>query len=627
MDATPESNLIIERDVMVQMRDQVKLATDVYYPQGQASSEALPVLLERTPYDKQDPERSARASFFARHGYVVVLQDCRGCYGSEGDLYFLANEPKDGYDTVEWIAAQDWCDGSVGTFGTSYMSWTQSALASQNPPHLGCMIPNMGGWNAHTSTVRQGGAFELRFMAWAFWHSAQNSSATLKQEPWLQPALNTGPSFRDWLQRLPLKEGQTQLALIPNYERWIFDIYTRGTYDDFWRQPGFAIEEHLDQHSDVPTLLVGGWYDSYTRATLDAYRALSRSKKGPIKVIIGPWTHGTYTTEEQTSGDIDLGDAAALESFDELHLTWFDRWLKNKNPGIDQEAPIQLFVMGGGSGKKTRLGHLDHGGSWRHETEWPLARTSFTRFYLHGNGLLQTELPTEDEGQTTYRFDPDNPVPTIGGNFSSLSFLSPLPQKAAPDQPAGAERREEITPCGGYDQRESDRFFGCKPPFLPLGSRRDVVVFQTLPLEEDVETTGPIKVKLWVSSSAPDTDFTAKLIDCYPPSADYPQGYALNLTDSILRVRYANSREKEVFLEPSGIYPLIVVLYPTSNLFKRGHSIRLDISSSNFPRFDVNPNTGEPVGRNRRRTEADNTIHHSRQFPSHIVLPIIANTS
>ena len=627
MDTTPKSNLVIDRDLMVQMRDQVKLATDVYYPQGQASSEALPVLLERTPYDKQDPKRSARASFFARHGYVVVLQDCRGCYGSGGDLYFLANEPRDGYDTVEWIAAQDWCDGSVGTFGTSYMSWTQSALASQNPPHLACMIPNMGGWNAHTSSVRQGGAFELRFMAWAFWHSAQNSSATLKQEPWLQPALNTGPSFREWLRRLPLTEGQTQLSLIPSYERWIFDIYTRGTYDDFWRQPGFAIEEHLDQHSDVPTLLVGGWYDSYTRATLDAYMALSRSKRGPIKVIIGPWTHGTYTTEEQTSGDIDLGDAAALESFDKLHLTWFDRWLRNKNTGIDREAPIQLFVMGGGSGKKTRSGHLDHGGSWRHETEWPLARTSFTRFYLHGNGRLQTELPAEDEGQTTYRFDPDNPVPTIGGNFSSLSFLGPLPQKADPGQPAGAERREEITPCGGYDQRESDRFFGCKPPFLPLGSRGDLLVFQTFPLEEDVEITGPIEVRLWVASSAPDTDFTAKLIDCYPPSSDYPQGYALNLTDSILRARFASSREKEVFLEPGEIYPLTVVLYPTSNLFKRGHSIRLDISSSNFPRFDVNPNTAEPLGRNRRKTEADNTIHHSRRCPSHIVLPIIARTS
>ncbi len=627
MNTTSGSNLTIARDVMVQMRDQVRLATDVYYPQTQASSKTHPVLLERTPYDKQDPERGVRACFFARHGYAVVLQDCRGCYGSEGELYFLANEPKDGYDTVEWIAGQDWCNGKVGTFGTSYMSWTQSALASQNPPHLSCMIPNMGGWNAHTSSVRHGGAFELRFMAWAFWHSAQNGRATPKDQPWIQAALNTGPSFREWLQRLPLKESQTQLALIPSYEAWVFDIYTRGTYDDFWKQPGFAIEEFLDQHSDVPTLLVGGWYDSYTRSTLDAYLALSRSKKGPIKVIIGPWTHGTYTTEERTCGDIDLGDPAALDSFDELHLRWFDQWLKNENTGIDQEAPVQIFVMGGGSGRRTRSGQLDHGGNWRQESEWPLARTSFTRFYLQSNGLLQTELPGEEEGQTTYRFDPDNPVPTIGGNFSSLSFLTPLPRDAAPDQPAKAERRQEITPSGGYDQRESDTFFGCEPPFLPLGSRRDVLVFQTLPLERDIEITGPIEVKLWVSSSAPDTDFTAKLIDCYPPSADYPQGYALNLTDSILRARYASSREQEVFLEPGKIYSLAIVLYPTSNLFKQGHAIRLDISSSNFPRFDVNPNTGEPLGRSRRQSAADNTIHHGRQCPSHIVLPIIPGIS
>ncbi len=627
MNTTPGSNLTITRDVMVQMRDQLKLATDVYYPSSKASSEPLPVLLERTPYDKQDPERSARASFFAAHGYVVVLQDCRGCYRSEGDLYFLANEPEDGYDTVEWIAAQDWCNGNVGTFGTSYMSWTQSALASQNPPHLSCMIPNMGGWNAHTSSVRQGGAFELRFMAWAFWHSAQNGSATLKQEPWLQAALNTGPSFREWLQRLPLQRGQTQLSLIPNYERWIFDIYTRGTYDDFWKQPGFAIEEFLDRHSDVPILLVGGWYDSYTRATLEAYGALSRSKKGPIKVIIGPWTHGTYTTEERTSGDVDLGDDAALDSFDRLHLRCFDAWLKHQDTGIDQEAPVQIFVMGSGSGRKTPAGQLDHGGYWRHEAEWPLARTSFTQFYLQGNGLLQTDLPPEDGERTTYRFDPDNPVPTIGGNFSSLSFLSPLPQKDDPDQPAGAERRQEITPCGGYDQRESELFFGCELPFLPLGSRPDVIVFQTPPLEEDVEITGPIEVKLWIASSAPDTDFTAKLIDCYPPSSDYPQGYALNLTDSILRARFASSREKEVFLEPGRVYPLTIVLYPTSNRFKQGHLIRLDISSSNFPRFDVNPNTAEPLGQSRRQVQADNSIYHSRQFPSHIVLPIIPRSS
>ena len=627
MNTTPGSNLTITRDVMVQMRDQLKLATDVYYPSSKASSEPLPVLLERTPYDKQDPERSARASFFAAHGYVVVLQDCRGCYRSEGDLYFLANEPEDGYDTVEWIAAQDWCNGNVGTFGTSYMSWTQSALASQNPPHLSCMIPNMGGWNAHTSSVRQGGAFELRFMAWAFWHSAQNGSATLKQEPWLQAALNTGPSFREWLQRLPLQRGQTQLSLIPNYERWIFDIYTRGTYDDFWKQPGFAIEEFLDRHSDVPILLVGGWYDSYTRATLEAYGALSRSKKGPIKVIIGPWTHGTYTTEERTSGDVDLGDDAALDSFDRLHLRCFDAWLKHQDTGIDQEAPVQIFVMGSGSGRKTPAGQLDHGGYWRHEAEWPLARTSFTQFYLQGNGLLQTDLPPEDGERTTYRFDPDNPVPTIGGNFSSLSFLSPLPQKDDPDQPAGAERRQEITPCGGYDQRESELFFGCELPFLPLGSRPDVIVFQTPPLEEDVEITGPIEVKLWIASSAPDTYFTAKLIDCYPPSSDYPQGYALNLTDSILRARFASSREKEVFLEPGRVYPLTIVLYPTSNRFKQGHLIRLDISSSNFPRFDVNPNTAEPLGQSRRQVQADNSIYHSRQFPSHIVLPIIPRSS
>ena len=629
MDAKSGVSITIARDVRVPMRDHVALATDIYYPQSPESfrGDPVPALLERTPYDKQDPDRTERAFFFAHHGYIVVLQDCRGCYGSEGELYFLAKEPKDGYDTVEWIAEQPWCNGRIGTFGTSYMSWTQSALASQNPPHLCCMVPNMGGWNAHTSSVRHGGAFELRFMAWAFWHSAQNDNAALKQEPSVQIALNQAPSFREWLQRLPIRQGQTQLSLVPNYERWALDIYTSGPYDEFWKQPGFAIEEHLNQHSDVPMLLVGGWYDSYSRSTLDAYAALSTSKKGPIQVLIGPWTHGTYTTEDPFSGDIDLGTDAALDSFDELHLRWFDRWLRDQDPDIDQHAPVRIFVMGGGSAVKTASGRLDHGGRWRNESEWPLARTRFVSFYLCEDGLLQTELPGQDKGQTTYRFDPNQPVPTIGGNFSSLSFITPLSPGSDPTDPAGAERLEEITPCGGYNQFESPDFFGCCPPFLPLGSRSDVLVFQTKPLEEDLEVTGPVEVKLWITSSAPDTDFTAKLIDRYPPNADYPQGYALNLSDSIIRARYAHSREQECLLEPGKVSVLTITLYPTSNLFKKGHSIRLDISSSNFPRFDVNPNTGEPQGQSRRQQKADNTVFHNREYPSHLVLPVIPDKS
>lgn len=278
----PYSDIVVLEDLMVPMRDGIRMAADVYRParEGIPEEKPLPVLLERTPYGKRDQERANRARFFTRHGYVVVLQDCRGCYDSEGELYFLKQEPFDGYDTVEWIARQPWCNGKVGTYGTSYAAWTQLGLATQNPPHLACMVPNMGGWNAHTCTVRQGGAMELRFMAWAFWHSALNQNPALKSEPRIDDALNRG-DFRRWLERMPIRRGETELALVPNYEHWLFDIFLRADYDNFWKHPGFAIEEYLDQFADVPTFLCGGWYDSYTRATLDSFMALSKKKRAP----------------------------------------------------------------------------------------------------------------------------------------------------------------------------------------------------------------------------------------------------------------------------------------------------------------------------------------------------------
>lgn len=606
-------DVVVEKDVAVPMRDGVHLVADIYFParNGQPLNQKLPALLERTPYNKHSLEMTNRANFFSRHGYVVVVQDCRGCFGSGGELYFLLNEPQDGYDTIDWIAHQPWSDGKVGTYGTSYMSWVQSAAATQNPPHLTCMFPNMGGWSAHTSSVRQGGAFELRFMAWAFFHSALNTNRNLKKNQWVDKVLNF-TDFRDWLTRLPIRKGYTPLTLVPNYERWCFEIFTHADYDDYWKQPGFAIDEYLWQHADVPVYLCGGWYDSYTRSTLEAFVALSKSKKSHIRVIMGPWVHGTYTTELAYAGDIDLGPDAALRSFDELHLRWFDRWLKGADNGIDREPPVKIFVMGGGSGRKNREGRLDHGGHWRHEQEWPLARTRYHKFYLHGEGLLSTKLPEDANSKTSYLSDPVDPVLTIGGNFSSLSYLKP-PQPNV----------EDITPAGGFDQREGSRFFGCKPPYLPLASRSDVLVFQSVPLEEDTEITGPIVVKLWASSTAPDTDFTAKLVDVYSPSEDYPQGYALNLSDSILRARYRNSRECGELLNSGEVYEFTITLYPTCNLFKKGHRIRVDISSSNFPRFDVNPNTGESIGLNRRTMVAENTVYHDRSHPSYVVLPVI----
>jgi hypothetical protein len=258
--------------------------------------------------------------------------------------------------------------------------------------------------------------------------------------------------------------------------------------------------------------------------------------------------------------------------------------------------------MGTDDGHKDENGRLFHGGYWKEGAEWPLPGTAMTPYYLHADGSLQTSRPGKDVVPTTYTFDPADPVPTIGGSFSSTS---------------------PVFEPGAYDQRERDDVFAAKPPYLPLKSRADVLVFQTEPLNEDVEVVGPIVAHLFASSSATDTDFTVKLVDVYPPSADFPTGYEMNLTDGILRARYRDRPDRQTLMEPGNIYQIEVTPFPNANRFKKGHRIRVDISSSNFPRFDVNPNTGEPLGKNRRSIKADNTIYHDADHPSHVVLPIV----
>ncbi len=617
----------VVRDVMVPMRDGVHMATDIFFPPGCDRSAPHPVLLHRTPYNKIEAERmTSYAPWFARHGYIGVMQDCRGCYKSEGDVDFFAPEAEDGFDTLEWISQQEWSNGKVGTWGTSWASWTQTGPAALGSKHLAVMVPNMSGAFAHESSVRHGGALELRFLAWAFWHSACNTQRALKSNPAIDAALNhKAPTFTDWLTRMPLRRGQTQLSIVPAYEEWALKIQTEANLTDYWKQPSLSPGYYWDDFPDIPILIVGGWYDSYTRSTFRNFEGLSSRKKGPIKVLVGPWLHGHNTVEQTFAGDIEFGEDSALASFRDLHKRWFDAALKGVDTGIAHEAPVEIFVMGGGGGQRTAAGRLFHGGSWRQEKEWPLARTQYTPFYLQDDGGLIPEKPDDDDSSTTYRFDPSNPVPSLGGNVSALCDL--LPSPAGVMDPAftpRAGRIETLLKPGGYDQVEGPQYWGCTPPYLPLGSRPDVLVFETDPLKQDMEVTGPIEVFLWVSSSAVDTDFTAKLIDVYPPSSWYPFGYALNLTDSIMRLRFRNGYEHgEELLTPGNRVQVQITLYPTSNLFGAGHRIRLDVSSSNFPRFDVNPNTGDAIGTERRRQGADNTVFHSASYPSHIVLPIV----
>lgn len=442
---------------------------------------------------------------------------------------------------------------------------------------------------------------EQRFYAYAFRMAKESREAMADAA--LRSALEA--SFDDvanWVTKAPMRPGSTPLARIPSYEAWVKDIFTRGCFDEYWQRPGYTVEPFLDGHVDAPTIFLGSWYDSYARNTCDSFVELSKRKKGPYKLIMGPWLHGKVNTE--VSGDVAFGSHALL-GYDTLHKRWYDAVLKGEDDGILEEPPVKIFVMGGGTGRKRQDGHLDHGGRWRFENEWPLARAVNTPFYIHGNGELSIQPPTisseETGAATTYAFDPKRPVPTVGGCISAA---------------------DDILPPGGFDQWARREMLGADDD-LPLAARPDVLVFQTDVLQHEMEVTGPISVRLFVSSDSVDTDFTAKLIDVYPPSSDYPLGYALNIQDGIQRMRFREDRSREVFMTPGNVYEVTITLYPTSNLFVAGHRVRLDLSSSNFPRFDVNPNTGDPLGEHRRHRVAQNTVWHAQGRASHVVLPVV----
>ena len=595
-----------ESNIMVAARDGVQLATDIHRParNGQPLEGRFPVLLQRTPYDKTAQARIEEAHFFTQRGYIAVVQDCRGRYASQGGFSKYVDEGPDGYDTVEWLAQQPWCSGKVGTYGLSYAAHTQAALACLNPPHLACMWLDCGGFsNAFLSGCRNGGAFELRQVTWAF-REARESPEVAGDLQVKGPAL-AAQSVHDWFHRLPWKRGHSPLVWTPDYEDYLLEIWGHEVFDEYWQQVGLCTEAHYPQFADVPQVHMGGWYDTYARSTTDNFVALSQMKDSPVWLIMGPWTHGARSVSH--SGDADFGNAASLDGnldldFNHLRLRFFDHWLKGESNGWDELARVRLFVMGGGSGQRNSEGWLDHGGRWRDQGNWPPSLARETNLYLHPGGGLSEEQPQEGQSPSRFCFDPDNPVPTIGGNLSSgLPIMEP----------------------GGFDQRETPDFFGSQPPYLPLASRPDVLVFQTDPLTGDLEVTGPVSVSLWVSSSAVDTDFTAKLLDVYPPSHDYPQGYALNLTDGVLRAKFRDSWTQPQLMEPGRVYPITIHLYPTSNLFARGHRIRLDISSSNFPRLDVNGNTGENPAHSQVKVPAYNTIHHDAQHPSSVALPVV----
>ena len=596
-----EYGVRVERGVMVEMRDGALMATDLYFPalNGARAAGRFPVILERTPYDKSAARQTSRAKFFARRGYVAVIQDVRGRFASEGEWIPFSEEAEDGFDTVEWLGVQEWSVGKVGTMGDSYAGSDQAALATLDPPHLATMIVAVGASNYFSSSMRQNGALEQRFLIYSYRMAVDSPEAVA--DPSLRAALrdifeNGMPEVVD---KFPIIEGASILRRVPGVERWAIDLQTRGEYDDYWKRRGYAPSEYYAEHADVPTLYLGGWYDSYARNTTESYAKLSRLKESPQRLLMGPWTHGQY--EVTHAGDIDFGLDSHID-YNDLKLAWFDHHLKGMRTAVADWSAVQIFTMGGGDGAINGERRLNHGGAWRGAADWPPPGTRFIPHYFHADGGLSRDEPRADERpSTSYVFDPSDPVPTVGGGISAAN---------------------PIMEPGAYDQRgDPTRFYGSED-HQPLNARADVLTFQTPELDADVEVTGPITVKLWVSSSAPDTDFTAKLIDVYPPRADYPEGLAINITDSIIRARYRNGFAAPEFMEPGEIYELEFQLYPTSNLFAAGHRIRVDISSSNWPRFDVNHNTGGSLGVDRTYEAALQTLHHAPGAASRIILPI-----
>ena len=612
----PQYDVVIQRNRMAPMRDGARLATDVYLPAvgGVPVEGPLPALLTRTPYNKLGFAEGAE--FFAKRGFARVVQDVRGRFASEGDFYLLANEAEDGHDAIQWIAEQPWCSGRVGTLGTSYMSWVQSAAATQNPPNLEAMWCHQGAFNGLTSSLRQGGALELRWLAWAFWNAPVSPEAM--QDPVLAEALvRAAEDLRGWLDRLPWRPGTTPLAQTKDYERWAIDMLSQATENDpLWQLPSMNFEKFIDQTADVPTVYSGGWYDSYTRATTESFLAFSEAKSSPQYLIMGPWTHGEVTLDVTHSGDADFGPAATAKAglggrLHELQLEFFDKFLKDLDSPWGARPTFSLFVLGGGSGAKLPSGRLDHGGEWRGETEYPPAVARSLTLHLHGDGRLSETEPSGGSTCTSYESDPDRPVPSTSANVSSLREYAKVDDDLrAAIWPPTLRTRELIKP-GGADQRERPDVMHATPPYLPLAARNDVVTFYSEPLADDLEAIGPVTVRLHVSTDAPDTDFTAALLDCYPASRDYPDGYELRLSDSIKRLRFRNGYGKEELVEPGEIVEVSIELYPISNIFKAGHRIAIQIASSNYPRFDVNPQTGEPIGKHTHARKALNTIHHA----------------
>ena len=550
----PVCDMKVSYDVKIPMRDSVRLSADVYRPKQEGK---YPVILSRTPYNNNSKKIVDRVRYYVERCYVYVYVDCRGRHDSDGEWYPLVNEGEDGYDAIEWAAAQPWSTGKVGTLGGSYVAWNQWLAAILEPPHLVTMVALVSPPDPFYNVPYQYGVLmpaQVDWLAFVSGRVNQDSSAVDMAQIW---------------RHLPLMEMAEAAGRRSKVWRDWIEHYR---YDEYWKRVSY---QHRFADVKVPAFHISGWYDDDQPGTFMNYRGMrtsggTESARLHQRLLTGPWPHRVNSTSKL--GRIDFGPSGIIDLEHEI-VRWFDRWLKDVPNGVTEQPRVRLFVMGKNE--------------WRDEEDWPLPDTRWTKYYLHsggranslfGDGNLSTEEPGK-EPPDKYSYDPADPVPFI----MEPSFA----QLGGPDDYRPAERRD------------------------------DVLVFSSEVLKEDLEVTGPIELSLWAASSAKDTDFTAMLLDVHP------NGYSQRLVDGIIRGRFRDSLEKPELMTPRKVYPFKIDMWSTSHVFRRGHRIRVDVSSSLFPKFARNLNTGKIPGRDAEMVIADQTVHHDEKYPSHITLPVI----
>ena len=555
--------------LMVPMRDGTRLATDVYLPRGQGPG-PFPVVLERTPYNKGACSRSS-AEYFAARGYIAMAQDERGRYESEGEYYWLMDEGwgerQDGYDTIEWAARHPMSSGKVGTHGLSFTCANQLLTAPTQPPHLEAMFCSQYASNSYRDIFWQGGALHMVLPTWLLTQREMVKPLRMNV-PGHRGYLGSGDAWTAWYdEHREVGDSFTESMFSDMYN----DLVGNPYYNDYWRR--LAVDEQYDKF-DVPIYHLGGWYDRHIHGTVQHFKRVNEvggpRGRGQQKLIVGPWIHGWPPTGDRV-GDMNF-PGSSIDHL-ALRLRWFDHHLKGHDNGIMDEAPVLIYVMGDNV--------------WREENEFPLARQQEEDWYLRAgpagsidslnDGLLSRDAPPDAEAPDSYEYDPRKPAPTIGGDLF-------------------------VEPRGAQDHRPADR----------VG-----LTYTSEPLDAPLEVTGIVRVEFFAASSAVDTDWVVTM------NAVHESGYSQLLRQMIQRARYREGDEAPVLLTPGEIVPYTVELYPMSNVFLPGQRIRLTVTSSSFPKWYPNGNTGREMMEDRPGVVATNTIYHDAEHPSKVVLPVI----